>query len=228
MPSSDSASSAGLPVFISVPAASSWLISRYRILCGYIQNQAKVSGGTAEFDYHGGTFTGVIQPNTDGSFAATVTVDISVEYTVESGLPTLQLTKDVTVTAAGARFGLELPHRRLSEFAIYFELPHGVLLGDYLMLIWSYLEGANTITTSHRLIRDKEMLDSTGKLVGPYTIGFIADPAPTSAEIFHLETDGTYFGTSLPKFKSDYPLSQPVIKLFLKDDAQGGGFHIEG
>jgi hypothetical protein len=187
----------------------------------------KMSGGSDVFDYRGGTHQGSIQPNTDGGFADAVSVDISVEYTAESGLPILQQTKSLPVTPTGARYVLELPHRRLIEFEVFFDLPHGVVRGDYMMLNWSYLHGGSIITARVRVLREKELLGFPGTLAGSYKIGFIADPAPTAPELFHLEVDGKYYGSGFPKFKADYPLTQPSIMLFLKENSEGGGYHIE-
>jgi hypothetical protein len=216
-----------LPILVTFPAAPSWLVARYTVSTGYQIGSDVFSGGNGEFDHNGGVFRGTIVPKRDGTLPTTVTVNATVEYTPQSGLSNLSKTESVSVTPAGASFTLQLPNRRLSEISIFFEFPHGVLDGDFLTVRWGYLLGTETKTQNAVFLETKDLLPGNPRPARPVVIGFIQDPAPTVAEHFHLEIAGRVFNTPLTVFKKDLDLPQSLIVASIKDDATGGGIHVE-
>ena len=232
-PPPEPGSAPGLPILISVPTTRPWLVAHYRIQCGYVvnkdPNQVK-NVDPAVFDYRGGTLTGTIQPNTTiPGFPDVLSVNITVEYTPESELPALTISKTVPITNAGAIFALPLDNRRLQEFNLFFDLPHGVVQGDQLFVDWKYTVGGTVKHARFIQLKDNELLSQSGnKTAGPFVIGFIPDPAAAGTEVFHVEIDGTYYGQSLPVLAKDYPMDKPRLRFFIKDDPSGGGYHLEG
>jgi hypothetical protein len=216
-----------LPILVALPTAPAWLVSRYSVSTGYKIGSDVFSGGNDTFDNKGGMFKGTIVPKPDGTLPTTVTINVTVEYTPQSGLSNLSKTESVAVTPAGASFTLQLPNRRMSEISIFFEFPHGVLDGDFLTIRWGYVLGTETKTQNAIFLETKNLLPGTPRPASPVVIGFIQDPAPTVPERFHLEIAGRIFNTDLAAFKTDLNLPQSLIIAKIKDDATGGGIHVE-
>jgi hypothetical protein len=216
-----------LPILVTFPNAPSWLVSRYVVSAGYKIGGQQLSGGTETLDHNGGVFQGKVTSNEQGAFPADVVVQYTVEYTSESGLPNVNETVTLPVTSTGARLNVQLPNRRLSESQIIFDFPHGVLEGDFLTVRWSYVVGANTITSRAQFLDYNSLLPGLPHPARPVIIGFVMDPAPAAAEKLHLEIAGRYFKKDLAEFKSDLSLPRPLILAQIKDDPSGGGFHTE-
>src|SRR5262245_48855751 len=216
-----------LPILVALPAAPAWLVSRYSVATGYKIGNDVFSGGDEQRDHTGGMVRGTITPKADGTLPTEVSINVTVEYTPQSGLANLAKTETVPVTPAGASFTLQLPNRRMAEISIVFEFPHGVLEGDFLTVRWGYLLGADTKSHGSVMLETNDLLPGRPRPAKPVVIGFIQDPAPVASERFHLEIGGRVFNTDLTEFKKDLDLPQSLLVAKVKDDTPGPGIHVE-
>jgi hypothetical protein len=219
-----------LPVQVICPASPPWLVSKFVVAAGYVAGGQTLSAGKGEFDHKGGTLQGQVTPNDQGKFPDKVTVSFTVDYTPESGLPSLAPEPvEVAVTSAGARYAIQLPNRRLAEVEVRFDFPHGVLEGDFLNVRLAYLLGGKAVTARPKFLDYASLLPGKPHPATPILTGFILDPAPKETEKVRLEIKGRYFKKTLADFKADldFDLPQMVILAQIKDDAGGPGFHVE-
>jgi hypothetical protein len=216
-----------LPVTVAFPAAPSWLVTRYVVSVGYVVGGQNISAGTGTLDHKGGPFIVKITANAAGQFPTTVTIDYTVEYTTESGLAPIVRQQAVAVGTGGASHTVLLPNRRLSETTLQFDFAHGVLLGDFLSVRWSYVLGTATVTSGAKFLDHAALLPGNPHPRSPVLIGLVLDPAPTVPEKLVLSITGRYFGKDLPtpgEFDLTFP--RPLVVARLQGAATGGGFEV--
>jgi hypothetical protein len=199
-----------LPLILTVTSAPDDLVTRVTLSAGYELQGQKKSAGTASFDAKGGTFQGTIESDPLGQFPAAADIEITVDYTPQSGLQGFSKSFQRPVTAAGVHFFYDVPKQLDRQVLVAFSfLPNQ---GERILIRWDHLVGGEAVRGEAFEVVSKST--PAGRVADPASVLVKLKAHPEKDNKLQLRANAATTLTSLPMdpFDQAFPVeSQSVV-----------------